>query len=65
MNILITNASNNLSQIIGNHFSKKHNIEYIEDPSKKNTLESLLNISLIIVCLSYPVISILVALLFI
>ena len=37
MNILITNASNNLSQIIGNHFSKKHNIEYIEDPSKKNS----------------------------
>ena len=41
MNILITKASNNLSQIIGNHFSKKHNIEYIEDPSKKNSLNKL------------------------
>ena len=39
MKILISNGINKLSQNIGKHLSQKHEIQYIEDPSKKESLK--------------------------
>ena len=40
MKILISNGINKLSQNIGKHLSQKHEIQYIEDPSKKESLKN-------------------------
>ena len=41
MKILITNGINKLSQNIGKYLSKEHEIQYIENPSKKESLNKL------------------------
>ena len=41
MKILITNGINKLSQNIGKYLSKEHKIQYIENPSKKESLNKL------------------------
>ena len=39
MKILISNGIDKLSQNIGKYFSQKHEIQYFEDPSKKESLK--------------------------